>query len=58
VIDLANANLKAASNLEESYYYRAMARRGLRDELGAREDLQRALDYNPLYERATRALNE
>jgi tetratricopeptide (TPR) repeat protein len=58
VIDLANANLKTAGNLEESFYYRALARRALGDDAGAREDLQRALHLNPLYSAAAAALGE
>jgi len=58
VIDLANANLQAADNLEESYYYRALARRALGDRDGAREDLERALRLNPLFGRAAQALKE
>ena len=58
VIDLTNANLEVTKNLEESYYYRALARRALGDQAGAREDLQKALQYNPLYDRAAKALDE
>jgi tetratricopeptide (TPR) repeat protein len=58
VIDLANANLRAAGNLEESYYYRALARRALGDEDGAREDLYKALKYHPHYAQAVEALTE
>ena len=58
VIDLANANLQAADNLEESYYYRATARRALGDRDGARGDLERALRLNPLFDRAAEALKE
>ena len=58
VIDLANANLAAASNLEESYAYRALARRALGDEVGAREDLQQALRYNPHFADAIEALGD
>jgi tetratricopeptide (TPR) repeat protein len=57
-IELANANLKSAKNLEESYYYRAIARRALGDEAGARTDLEIALRYNPNYARAAAALGE
>jgi tetratricopeptide (TPR) repeat protein len=57
-IDLADANLKSAKNLEESYYYRAMARRALGDEAEARADLETALRYNPNYARAAAALGE
>jgi hypothetical protein len=58
VIVLADANLDSAENLEESYYYRALARRALGDEDGARADLEAALRYNPLYERALEALDD
>jgi tetratricopeptide (TPR) repeat protein len=58
VIALAGANLRTSNNLEESYYYRALARRALGDEEGARQDLETALRYNPLYERAAEALND
>jgi tetratricopeptide (TPR) repeat protein len=58
VIDLANANLKTSSYLEESYYYRALARRALGDKAGAKEDLTRALHYNPLFRAATDALEQ
>jgi peptidase C39-like protein/tetratricopeptide repeat protein len=58
VIDLANANLKVANNLEESYYYRALAHRALGDEAAARQDLETALQYNPHYDRAAAALDE
>ena len=58
VIVLADANLRTANNLEESYYYRALARRALGDEEGARADLEAALRYNPLYERALETLDD
>jgi len=58
VIALAETNLRASNNLEESYYYRALARRALGDEEGARQDLEAALHYNSLYERAREALND
>jgi tetratricopeptide (TPR) repeat protein len=57
-IDLATANLKNARNLEESYYYRALARRALGDAAGARADLEIALRYNPNYVHAAEALGE
>lgn len=56
VIDLANASLRSAENLEESYYYRALARRALGDEAAARQDLETALRYNPAYAAAAKAL--
>jgi len=58
VIALAEANLRTSENLEESYYYRALARRALGDEEGARNDLEMALRFNPLYERARQALHD
>jgi tetratricopeptide (TPR) repeat protein len=58
VIALADANLRTSNNLEESYYYRALARRALGDEEGARADLEASLRYNSLYERAREALND
>jgi tetratricopeptide (TPR) repeat protein len=58
VIALADANLAVTANLEESYYYRALARRAIGDDEGARADLEKALQYNPLFERASEALGE
>jgi hypothetical protein len=58
VIALADANLRTTQNLEESYLYRALARRAQGDEQGARADLETALRYNPLYKRAQQALHE
>jgi len=58
VIDLATANLILTDNLEESYYYRALARRAQGNTDGAREDLQQALRYNPLFDRAAEALRQ
>jgi tetratricopeptide (TPR) repeat protein len=58
VIALADANLRTSKELEESYYYRALARRAQGDEQGARADLEMALRYNPLYERAREALDD
>jgi tetratricopeptide (TPR) repeat protein len=57
-VSLAEANLKTARNLEESYYYRALARRALGDAAGARADLEVALRYNSNYVRAAEALDE
>jgi tetratricopeptide (TPR) repeat protein len=58
VIDLADANLTVTPNLEESSYYRALARRALGDQAGAVADLEAALRYNPLFEPAREALRE
>jgi tetratricopeptide (TPR) repeat protein len=58
VIDLATASLRTAENLEESYYYRALARRALGDSTAARQDLEAALRYNPTYGAAAGALGQ
>jgi tetratricopeptide (TPR) repeat protein len=58
VITLTNVNLTTTANLEESYYYRALARRALGDEQGAQEDLQQALKLNPHFVQAAQALKE
>ncbi|MCX7682703.1 MAG: C39 family peptidase [Anaerolineae bacterium] len=46
VIALANATLVTAHNLEESYYWRGMARLAQGDAAGARADFERALHYH------------
>jgi tetratricopeptide (TPR) repeat protein len=46
VMDLASETLSARDNLEESYYYRGMARLALGDKAGAIEDWKSALKYN------------
>ena len=58
VIALADANLTVTPNLEESYYYRALARRALGDQTGAAADLEAALRYNPRFEAAREAQRE
>lgn len=52
VIDLATKTLDNMSEpiLEESYYWRALAREALRDIDGAIEDLQASLEYHPGFE--------
>ncbi len=49
VINLATATLEAMSEpiLEESYYWRGLAREALGDVSGAIEDLQTSLDHHP-----------
>ncbi|GAB4577438.1 MAG: hypothetical protein Fur0022_01690 [Anaerolineales bacterium] len=49
VINLATTTLDAMSEpvLEESYYWRALAREALGDVAGAIEDLQTSLEYHP-----------
>jgi tetratricopeptide (TPR) repeat protein len=46
VIALADATLATAGNLEESYYWRGMARLGQGDADGARPDFEVALRYH------------
>jgi hypothetical protein len=54
VINLATTTLEAMSEpvLEESYYWRALAREALGEKEGASKDLQSALDYHPGFEPA------
>ncbi|RDI96020.1 hypothetical protein DV704_03625 [Meiothermus sp. QL-1] len=56
VIKLASDVLARAPDHEESYYWRAMARKALGDGAGARADLQAALRFRPGYPEALRAL--
>jgi len=56
VIALASATLATASNLEESYYWRGMARLAQGDTRGARRDLEKALRYHPGWPPAQDAL--
>lgn len=53
---LATANLANADNLEESHYWLGRAREATGDVAGAREAWTRAVDLNPLYLPAERAL--
>jgi len=52
LIDLATATLKLSdgSVLEESYYWRALAREALGDKAGAIADLQQAVKLNPHFQ--------
>ena len=54
VIDLATTTLGAMSQpvLEESYYWRALARLALSDSKGAVKDLRLSLEYHPGFEPA------
>ena len=56
VITLADATLTTAENLEESYYWRGMARLAMDDVEGARADFNRALRYHEGWEPALEAL--
>jgi tetratricopeptide (TPR) repeat protein len=58
VVALADATLATASNLEESLYWRALARAAQGDVDGARTDLQAALRYHEGWQPALDALQE
>lgn len=60
VITLANTTLEAMSEpvLEESYYWRALAREATGDEKGAIRDVQTSLKYHPGFEPATEQLQK
>jgi tetratricopeptide (TPR) repeat protein len=60
VINLATTTLDAMSEpvLEESYYWRALAREALGDTKGAIKDLRSALDYHPGFEPALTQLQQ
>jgi tetratricopeptide (TPR) repeat protein len=58
VIELATATLKATGGLEELYYYRGLARQAVNEPDAAAEDFQAALEYNPTFDPAARALEE
>lgn len=60
VINLATQTIEAASEpaIEESWFWRAMARNQLGNRSGAIADLRKALDLNDSYEIARRQLNE
>jgi len=49
VLNLATTTLEAMSEpvLEESYYWRGLARQALGDQTGAFNDLQRSLELHP-----------
>jgi len=56
VVALANATLVTAGNLEESYYWRGMARLAQGDTSGARADFETALRYHENWPPAVVAL--
>ena len=58
VIALANATLATTSNLEESYYWRGMARLAQGDPDVARADFEAALHYHPGWSPAVEALGQ
>jgi len=57
VVALANATLTTARELEESYYWRALARWALNDKKGAQNDLRAALRYHKDWPPAVEALS-
>lgn len=57
VLSLADANLKAANNLEESHYYRGLALKGLGQPDQARQALEQAVKLNKNFQRAQDALS-
>lgn len=56
IVILADATLNTAKNLEESYYWRGMARLAQGDGKGARSDFETALRYHRGWEPAVSAL--
>lgn len=56
VILLADVTLKDRPYFEESYYYKAIAQLELGETDAARDNLQRAIDFNPNYQPARAAL--
>ncbi len=58
VVALANATLQTTANLEESYYWRGMARQALGDVEGAQSDWQSALRYHENWPPALQALGQ
>jgi tetratricopeptide (TPR) repeat protein len=58
VIALADATLATTVNLEESYYWRGMARKARGDTAGARADLKAALHYHENWPPAAAALEQ
>lgn len=58
VIVLADVTLQDRPYFEESYYYKALAQAELGDVDAARQNLQRAIDFNPNFVPASTALEE
>jgi tetratricopeptide (TPR) repeat protein len=58
VIALADATLVTAGNLEESYYWRGMARWAQGNAQGARSDFNKALRYHEGWPPALEVLND
>lgn len=58
VILLADATLKDRPYFEESFYYKGLAQAAMGQTAEARENLQRAIEFNPNYTPAQTALDE
>ena len=58
VILLADVTLKERPYFEESFYYKGLAQAALGDTKAARENLEKAAEFNPNYEPAVVALAE
>ena len=56
VILLADVTLKDRPYFEESYYYKGLALAAMGDEDGARQNLERAVVFNPNFNPAVEAL--
>jgi tetratricopeptide (TPR) repeat protein len=56
VLDLTEATIKGSGGLEEAYYYRGLALQAT-GQPGAEQEFQAALDYNPNFTLAAKALN-
>lgn len=58
MITLADVTLQDRPYFEESYYYRGLANAALGNMLSARNDLERAVEFNPRFTPAVEALAE
>ncbi len=58
VLALAEATLKDRPYFEESYYYKALALEALGEQEAARENMEKAADFNPNFSAAVSALAE
>ncbi|MFN8496936.1 MAG: C39 family peptidase [Anaerolineae bacterium] len=58
VLSLADANLKSANNLEESYFYRGKALQAMGQTAEARKSFEQAVKLNTNFQRAKDALSQ
>jgi hypothetical protein len=56
LVALANATIRSAGNIEETYYWKGLGLAAQGDTRGARQAFQRAVELNPRYEDASAAL--